>query len=271
MNLEFSPTPQMLQFAPKVNLNINAGRFVIRTIENYAELEQAFLLRYQVFQIEMIGQKNNQGLDQDQYDISADHLAIFDSKTNQMIATCRLNCSLFSMNFYSEQEFHCSSLISRPEVKLEIGRVCVHKDFRKGIIIMLLWRAIASYMMKTETRLLFGCGSVMTESPTDAIVLYKYLIEENKVRTHLNISPTDKYKSQIFESLLLDNKNQLSHEQHLYAKELLPSLCRSYFDIGCFTPGPPAFDHEFKCIDFLTVLEIDQLDMRLRQKIGMLP
>jgi putative hemolysin len=254
-------------YEAKIKLRMSVGRFVIKTITTVEELQQAFLLRYQVFQVEMIGSQILLGEDKDEFDRLSDHLAIFDTKTNQMIATCRLNCSLFSQRFYSEQEFHCASLMERPETKLEIGRVCVHRDFRKGIVIMLLWRGLAEYMGKTETRFLFGCGSVATLDPLEAVVIYRYLEEEGKVRNTLNITPTEQFKSAEFEKNLLMLRGPLAANERALAESLLPSLCRSYFDIGCYVPGTPAFDYDFKCIDFLTVLDVNELDPQMRRKM----
>ncbi len=254
-------------FEVKIKFEITIGRFLIKTITTIEELQQAFLLRYQVFQVEMIGSERLTGVDQDEFDRLSDHLAIFDSKTKQMIATCRLNCSLFSNRFYSEQEFNCGALIERPETKLEIGRVCVHRDFRKGIVIMLLWRAIAEYMGKTETRFLFGCGSVATLEAREAVLIYRYLEEQGKIRSTFNITPTERFKSADFENNLLLTHSPLADKERAIAESLLPSLCRSYFDIGCYAPGAPAFDYDFKCIDFLTILDVNELDPKVRRKM----
>jgi putative hemolysin len=254
-------------FETKVKLQSQSGRFLVKTITDPIELHRAFLLRYQVFQVEMIGHENAEGIDYDEFDELADHLAIIDTKTQQLIATCRLNCSLFVNRFYSEQEFECAALLNRAETKLEIGRVCIHSDYRKGVIIMLLWRAIAEYMTKTKTQILFGCGSVMTEDPNEALLLYKYLTEENKIRNEHAIAPTEKYLSKDFGKLIEDRPFKLNSEERSVAEKLLPSLCRSYFDIGCYAAGLPAFDREFKCIDFLTILESDELNPRMRQRM----
>ena len=255
------------KFKAKIDLNIQVGRFFIKTISSVDELKLAFQLRFQVFQVEMIGHENKIGEDQDEFDLISDHLAVFDTKTQQMVATCRLNSSLFSNHFYSAQEFSCQELIQRPEVKLEIGRVCVHQEFRKGVIIMLLWRAIADYMMKSGAKILFGCGSVLTENANEALLVYRYIQEQGKVRNHLNIHPTDSYRSAEFELLLSKNSQKLTEVELEQARLLLPALCRSYFDIGCYSAGVPAYDREFKCYDFLTILESDELDPRVRQKM----
>jgi putative hemolysin len=250
----------------KVTLEIETGRFLIKTITTQAELVQAYALRYQVFQVELIGSSEAQGFDHDEYDLVSDHLAVFDLKSGLMIATCRLNCSLFSDQFYTASEFHCTSLLERSETKLEIGRVCVLPDFRRGIVLILLWRAIAEYMVRTESKVLFGCGSVMTENVQEAAILYRYLLEEGKVRLDPLIRPSQNYHSLEFDRLIT-GVTRLTSEERIFAKELLPALCRSYFDIGCYVVGPPAFDKAFKCIDFLTVLESEELDARVRRKM----
>ena len=269
MKLE-SMSPALLHenvFEAKLKIELEVGRYLIKTISSASELEQAFALRYQVFQVEMIGSQSQVGLDHDAFDSLSDHLAIYDRKTKQMIATCRLNCSLFSDTFYSETEFDFASLLNRPETKLEIGRVCVHSAFRRGIVLILLWRAIAEYMTKTGSKILFGCGSVMTESPREAHLIYQYLKEEGKVRDDFRVKPIGKFVNPEFAQMNLAPALPLSLPERLMAKSLLPSLCNSYFEIGCYVPGPPAFDSKFRCIDFLTVLESDELDSRVRRKL----
>jgi putative hemolysin len=250
-----------------VDLQLSVGRFRLKTAETRLERQQAFRLRYQVFQVEMVGLQQSENEDTDEFDEFADHLLIYDEKNNLLIATCRLNSSLFSKKFYTEQEFDCSNLMARSEIQLEIGRVCVHRDFRKGIVLILLWRAIAQYILKTNTDLLFGCGSVMTTDPHDAAIIYKYLIEENKVRPIFGVNPRPDFSDEHFQSQFNLLEHGLNPSDRAQAKSLLPAICKSYFDIGCFVPGPPAFDREFKCIDFLTVLDVKELDPKVRKKM----
>lgn len=266
-NLNFVTEKDRLAIEPRVKIHFEVGRYSLRTLNSILDLEQAFRLRYQVFQVEMIGNIVPVGLDMDEFDQASDHLGIFDTSTNILIATCRLNCSLFSNIFYTQQEFYCAELIEKPDVKLEIGRVCVHRDYRKGIVVMLLWRAISEYMKKTQARFLFGCGSVPTLDPFAASVVYRFLKSQGKVRSDLGITPTADYRSNQFDDILKKSTDILKTEELVLAQTLWPSLCRSYFDIGCFTPSIPAFDHEFKCIDFLTVLDVQRMDPQLRRKL----
>jgi putative hemolysin len=251
----------------RIPIEIKTGRFLIKTIHTESELKQAFALRYQVFQVEMIGSSNALGLDFDEFDSVSDHLGAFDLKTGMMIATCRLNCSLFSNHFYTASEFHCESLLDRHETKLEIGRVCVHRDYRRGVTLILLWRAIAEYMGRTESRVLFGCSSVMTENVAEAALLYRYLRDDGKIRFNPFVLPTEEFRSPEFESVISKPSGALTVDERVKVQALMPGLCRSYFEMGCYVPGPPAFDKAFKCIDFLTVLESDDLNARVRRKV----
>ncbi|AZZ36362.1 GNAT family N-acetyltransferase [Bdellovibrio sp. qaytius] len=254
-------------FKRKFNFEMQHGRYLLKTLENAEELKAAFRLRYKVFQVEMIGLEDNDFEDHDAYDFDADHLGIFDAKSGFLIATCRLNHSDFCKSFYSEQEFTIQPMLENNLRKLELGRVCVHNDYRKGIIIILLWRAIAKYIEISKSDILFGCGSVSTEDPEKAYLLYRYLLENNKIRPQAGVEPTEKYKSPDFERLHLSSDLSVSASEAKEAEALLPPLCRSYFDIGCFVPTKPAFDADFKCIDFLTVLNIPELDPQIKKKL----
>lgn len=252
---------------PKINLEFESGRFLIKILSTQAELTEAYQLRYQAFQVEMAGSTASNGIDQDEFDIFADHLGIFDRKSGQLIATARFLCSKFTDRFYTEQEFECNELMNSNKVKLEIGRVCVEVKFRKGIIVMLLWRAIATYAKESKAQVLFGCGSVLTSSAEDIALLHRYLVDEKIVEKMNGVQPKEKYRSANLEKFLIRSEQTLSDSERQIAKNLLPPLCQLYFNIGCIVPCVPAFDQEFKCFDFLTVLDLENLDPKVKLKL----
>ncbi len=246
---------------------VTSGRFLIKTLTTRSELLAAYQLRYQSFQVEMAGMHAADGFDEDEFDLHADHIGIVDQKSGQLAATARLICSGLLNKFYSAQEFECAKLISNEKIKLEIGRVCIAKEFRNGIIVILLWRAIAEYVQQSKAEILFGCGSVLSVQPEEIVTLYRYLQEQNKIKTIEGVGPKEKYRSAQFEQLLSSTTEPLSEQQRALAKKILPPLCQLYFNIGCFVPCTPAFDPEFRCFDFLTVLDLENLDAKLKQKM----
>ncbi len=258
----------VVAFERKIPVLIEAGRYRVETIQTTDSLKDAFRLRNLVFQIGMLGlDRLESDEDQDEFDLASDHLAVYETATNLLVATARLNCSLFSSRFYSQTEFACEPLLAREGVKLELGRVCVHPEFQKGIILLLLWKAIAAYMMSTKTEFLFGCGSVSTLDPHMAHLVYRHLESQGLVRLIDGIEPIGQFRSSEFESLSRQAHGPLTLEEAQSADVLVPALCKLYFNIGCYVAASPAFDKDFKCIDFLTVLETSKLDPKVRMKM----
>src|SRR5437868_12284710 len=169
------------KFKPKIEVRSEVGPFVVKTVASAEELKEALRLRYQVFHREMIGKTKETGVDVDEYDFLCDHLVIVEKKTNKIVGTYRLNCSDFSNDFYSAREFNLSRVMQQLGTKLELGRACIHKDFRRGVVISLLWRGIAEYMASSRAQLLFGCGSIKTENPRQAALLYKHFQSNGRI------------------------------------------------------------------------------------------
>ncbi len=64
--------------------------------------------------------------------------------------------------FYSENEFDLSAIKKLPGGKLELGRSCVHKEYRQGNMVSLLWAGIAK---------LLNCARFATYSAAEACIL----------------------------------------------------------------------------------------------------
>lgn len=254
------------KFKPKIELRSEVGPFVIKTVSNAEELKEALALRFEVFHREMIGKKDLCGYDVDEHDFDCDHLIILEKRSNRIIGTYRMNCSLFTDNFYSAKEFLMNKIFATPGVKLELGRACIHKDFRRGVLISLLWRGIAEYMAASEAQMLFGCATVKTQDPRDAALLTRYFEAQGRIVPHLRTRPTLAFTMPLLSFFMDEVKTPLSPEQMPQAEDLLPPLCRAYLKAGALIGGEPAWDREFQCIDFLTILQREDLNRTLWKK-----
>jgi putative hemolysin len=63
-------------------------------------------------------------------------------------------------------------------------------------------------------------------------------------------------------------KNDLTDLQKQEAEELLPSLLKSYLKLGSKVLARPAFDRDFDCLDFLTVLKRNELSASIDRKFN---
>lgn len=254
------------KFKPKVSIASDKGPFLIKTVTTADELIEALRLRYQVFHREMLGKTKERGIDVDEFDFTCDHLIIVEKKTGMIVGTYRLNSSANGGHFYSAQEFHLRRIMEVPGVKLELGRACIHKDFRKGLVIALLWRGIAEYMTATRSALLFGCASIKTENPRQAALLYNHFHQEGRIQNELLCPPTVAYSMPTLGLWIEKLNRKLTLEERLEAEDLIPPLCRAYLKAGALLGGEPAYDPEFKCIDFLTILPRENLNKVLWRK-----
>lgn len=260
------------RFRPKVELQFEVGPYILKTITDSEELVQALRLRYEVFHEEFIGVAFPLpfAIDVDEFDSMCDHLAIIDKKKNLIVGTYRLNCTLFNDDFYSAGEFRLDRILDKPGIKVELGRACIRKEYRKGVVIALLWKGIAEYMKAVDAQFFFGCGSVKTEDPRLSALLYTYLKEKGCISDIHHCPPTRAYKMHAIDAWIEQFKeNPLTASEIKEAEAMLPSLFKGYLKAGAIVCGEPAYDVEFKCIDFLTLLDRTGLNQTHGRKFGL--
>ena len=176
------------------------------------------------------------------------------------MGTYRLLSSHFTHDFYSSSEFELGDFLRVPAVKLELGRACVHSNYRNGNTIDLLWKGLSRYIMETKTEYLFGCSSVKTVSPEAMNRLFRTLHDQEGLTDEYQIRPTWDYR---FPGFLSSGPEPMSAVER---RELLPPLLRSYLNAGAKVHGWPALDREFQCTDLLTILDWTKLNPRFRSR-----
>lgn len=253
------------KFKSKIQLNIQVGPYLIKTAETPAELIESFRLRHEVFNQEF-RELDGSGLDFDKFDYHFDHLIIVHRDSNKIIGTYRLNCSTFSKESYTALEFDLSLLNAQKGPFLELGRACIHKDFRKGSVISLLWRGIAEYMNLCGANILFGCSSLKINNPREAALVFRRLITQNLVTHDYGCRPTKKFSMPNFDPWYSYFRQELSDTHVQEADELIPSLLKSYLKLGAKVASEPAFDADFDCIDLLTILRREHLAQSLAER-----
>src|SRR4051812_8925939 len=95
--------PLPSRFKRTVDVSIERGRYLVKTIETQSELNEVLRLRYAVFQREFRKKKFPFGFDIDSFDSDCDHLVIKDREENdRIVGTYRIITSANSPSFYSE-------------------------------------------------------------------------------------------------------------------------------------------------------------------------
>ncbi len=252
-------------FKPNITFEFERGDYLVKTAQNGDELEACLRLRFEVFHREFMEVEQEHGIDIDKLDFICDHLMIIDRRSeSKVIGTYRLNCTKFTSEYYSAGEFNLGTLLDGEGVKLELGRACIEKDFRNGVVITLLWRAIAQYLISTESTILFGCASVKTMDLIETASVYKYLEKRGHIDLSKGVHPTKKF---LFPELSEAIRNLvLTEDQEKKIEEEIPALFKSYLRMNAKVLGEPARDEDFSCVDFLTVLKVSDLNPLFMKK-----
>lgn len=243
-------------FQPKIKFQIEQHGFLIKTAETIPELEEILKLRYQVFIREGLNKKKLLGVDFDRYDLLADHILVKDIENNVTIGTYRLLSSKFTNDFYSQNEFLMNQFLLSPGIKLELGRACIHPFYRNGTSLNLVWKGLGQYARLTQADYLFGCASVHTTSAQESMALFRHLKDFHGLQ--YGIQPTANFRFKDAEM----RKSFLGDTQAL--DEKLPSLLKSYLKAGAQVHGLPAYDKDFDCIDFMTIINVHTMNSKYK-------
>lgn len=248
-------SPRFLGYRPKQTFCIETQKYRLKTVTTKDELIAVFRLRYLSF-LEQV--ESSVGLfDLDEFDHLCDHLVILCKESGKVVGTYRVLCSHYSDKFYSEGEFNLSRFLNTPGTKLELGRACIDPDHRNGHAIDLLWKGIGKYIGLTQASYLFGCSSIKTVEAQMASNIHEYFQERGELSDEFKIQPTTHFQI---------NFEKCSKGSVVDVKSWIPSLLRSYLTAGAKVHGLPALDREFECIDFLTILSIDNLSSAFKRR-----
>jgi putative hemolysin len=248
-------------YRPNTNFCEDNSRFIIKIIENGEELMEVLRLRYQVFYGEYAYKTDLYGIDVDKFDTNFDHLAIIDKKTNKPVGTYRLNSTRFNKKFYSEKEFHMNEIKDLSGHKIELGRACVHPDYRNGATIAALWKGLGAYMSITDSRYMFGCSSIHSDDTFQTALIHHWLKSSGYLSKEYDcITPRGKFKDKRFDRMVERTAEERFAPFREAAVNLVPPLLLSYMKAGGFICGKPAYDKAFKCYDYLTLIDRKKMD-----------
>jgi putative hemolysin len=150
--------------------------------------------------------------------------------------------------YYSEGEFDLSRLRHLRPATVEVGRSCVHPDYRTGGAINHLWSALARYMDTRGYDYLIGCASIpMTDGGHAAASIYAELAERHLSPLEYRVTPHHRLP---LESLEIQANNDI------------PPLIKGYVRLGSWICGEPAWDREFNSADLLMLLPLSRIQPR---------
>jgi len=232
--------------------------FRVRMGQNVEDLTECQRLRYEVFNRELgegLDTSSAIGLDRDKFDYICDHLMVHEARSGKLVGTYRMQSGYRAkgnLGYYSEGFFDFSPYERIRSEVLELGRACVHPEYRNTTVLHMLWRGIARYADSCGARYLIGCSSLTSQNENEGLAMYQQLQEKYLVEPVLRTVPVA--------------GKECKPGGKIPEMTRPPRLFRAYLEISARLCGPPAIDREFKTIDFLTLIDLARLPDRVRTR-----
>jgi L-ornithine Nalpha-acyltransferase len=242
-----------------------APQFETRLALSEEDLAAAQHLRYRVF-VEELGGSGDMvdhaaQLERDRFDPFFDHLLLLDHARpgglrEQVVGVYRLltdDRARAMGQFYSADEYDLSALTSSGRKLLELGRSCLHPDYRGGEAMYQLWTALSDYVAARDIEVLFGVAS-FHGTDTEALAPSLSLLHARYLAP-----PELRVRAQDSNFLQMDQMAEADLDR-VAAMKAVPALIKGYLKLGGFVGEGAFIDHDFNTIDVCLILDMTRLN-----------
>ncbi|MFV2002561.1 MAG: GNAT family N-acetyltransferase [Paracoccaceae bacterium] len=243
--------------------------YQIRIARSEQDLRAAQRLRYRVFVEELGGDgpmvDHVRAIERDEFDPLFDHLILIDRRLDPraldyVVGVYRMQSGETgrgNQRFYSASEYDLSCLHLDGRSLLELGRSCVHRDYRGGAALYHLWNGVADYVSERDIKILFGVASF---HGTDIAALagpLSYLYHHHLAPRALRV----RTRPDAFQRMDLMAKDQIDR---LAAMKAIPALIKAYLRFGGYVGDGAFVDYAFNTTDICLVLDTARINPRQR-------
>ncbi len=254
------------------------GNLEVRLATLKGEIRKAQKLRFKVFFNEggavadMRGRMTRRDICP--FDRLCDHLIVVDHgyinrfgrKKPKVVGAYRLllqETARANGGFYSAQEFDIAPLLARhPEKRfLELGRSCVHRDWRNKRTLELMWRGIWTYARHHAIDVMIGCASLPGANFLAHSMALSYL--------HHKTTATGEWRVEALAARRVD-MNVIGEEwiDARRAVAALPPLVKGYLRVGAKIGTGAVVDRMFGTTDVFVVVPVAEIDPRYISHFG---
>lgn len=234
-------------------LRLNKGRYAAREAVTDEDVLACQRLRHRTFVTGTGANRRESGIDADAFDALCRHVMVEDMKSGTLVCCFRIlplqNGTEIGCT-YSAQHYELSALEAFDGPMVEMGRFCIHPEYRDPDILRVAWGAMTRMVDHEGIEMLFGCSSFKgTEAGAyrDAFALLN--------ARHLGPKrwlPRVKAPSIFpFAKLLRRRKPDLRQ-----ALRKMPPLLRTYLTMGGWVSDHAVVDRDLNTLHVFTGLEI---------------
>ena len=242
----------------------------LRLAEREEDLRGAERLRYDVFVSELGGDgelvDHDDRFERDRFDPFFEHLVLVDDRRdptdlNHVVGVYRVMTSARALEagqFYSEDEYDLSVLKDSGRKLLELGRSCVHADFRGGTAMFQLWTGLADFVRDREIEVLFGVASFHGTDVSKLAQPLSYLHHRHLAPDGLRVRAHPEH----FESMNLLPEAQIDRRTAMLK---VPALIKAYLRLGGVVGEGAFIDRPFNTTDVCLVMDTERMNAKSRE------
>ena len=240
--------------------------FELRLARDDADIRAGQRLRYEVFIEELGGDgalvDHALRLERDDLDPRFDHLLLFDRARPGAPAVGVYRLMRDDMlapgeSFYSSGEYDLSVLTGSGRRLLELGRSCVHADYRGGPALMLLWKGLLDYVDRHRIEVMFGVASFHGTDVAPLAPALSHLHQCHLAPPELRVRALPEH----FQRMDLIAADEIDR---VAAMRSVPALIKAYLRIGGYVGEGAYIDLPFNTTDVCIVVDIARVPEKMR-------
>ncbi|MBE0413816.1 GNAT family N-acyltransferase [Yoonia sp.] len=241
--------------------------FTVKLAQTDDDLRAAQRLRYKVFVTEMGGDgplvDHEVQLEVDTFDAHAHHLLLCDNRRSgddQVVGVYRLMTQAAAAavgQFYCESEYDLTPLYQSGKRLLELGRSCLHPDYRGGMGLMQMWSGLAEFVDREGIDLLFGVASF---PGTDIAALAGPL----SLLHQRHLAPPELRVTARGAGAIRMDQIAPAQVDPVAAMRATPALIKGYLRLGGVVGEGAFIDKAFNTVDVCLILDTDVISAMQR-------
>ena len=256
-----------------------SGALEVRLAETEHEVALAQRLRYEIFYQEKSAIPSDEmrasRRDFDKFDDVCDHLLVIDRDVQGedgqplVIGTYRLTREKDAEKvggFYTAGEFDLGRMISgmpKGTKYLELGRSCIHKDYRsRPGAMQLLWKGLMAYVARFDIDVMFGCASFPGTDPQALALPLSYLHHHHPMPADFMVTA----RRELYVPMNILAPEALDARDGIRA---LPPILKGYVRAGCCIGDGAVIDQQFDTIDVFIFFPLSGIDARYKSRFGL--
>ncbi|MCB1931650.1 MAG: GNAT family N-acetyltransferase [Candidatus Accumulibacter sp.] len=230
----------------------NAG-FRVTLARGTHEVRATQRLRYHVFgtEIEARPQGRIPGHDCDLYDPYCQHLVAREAASEELVGSLRIlspGAAERVGSYHAENIFDIGRLRKLRPRMAEVGRVCIHPDFRGSDAPALLWRGLVDHLLSRDHQILMSCVPIgIADGGRHAANVFQQIHAQQMAPIDYRVFPLHRLPV-----------GHLADHRHT----VMPRLIEDYLRVGAWVCGEPAWNPDFNTADLMLILPMARLARR---------